>query len=197
MQQYWKCRLLRNLQHEVYTQPGAPLWADPEGDWGSGPPPPSQKKSKQIGFLTYTGPDPPNHKATKPAFIFGPLSTQRATPEGGGVGVRTPLKNHKNIGFLSNTGPDPLKNNNQASIQFCGIIGTPAKRHLKWCFAGWPMIAGSLVVVFGSSLPSTTNKKKVKVVGPPLTKLSGSTQDKFWTTVLPIGGVHVYIYIYR
>ena len=30
---------------------------------------------KNIGFLSYTGPDPlNNHKATKPAFNFGPLS---------------------------------------------------------------------------------------------------------------------------
>ena len=39
-----------------------------------------------------------------------------ADPEGGGQGVRTPLKNNKNIGFLSNTGPDPLKNQ-EATIQ--------------------------------------------------------------------------------
>ena len=34
--------------------------------------------------------------------------------EGGGHGVRTPLKNHKNIGFLCNTGPGPLKNHKAA-----------------------------------------------------------------------------------
>ena len=35
--------------------------------------------------------------------------TALADPEGG-LGVRTPLKNHNNIGFLSNNGPNPLEN---------------------------------------------------------------------------------------
>ena len=49
-------------------------------------------------------------------------------------GVRSPLplKNHKNIGFLSIICPDLLKSQSyQASIQCWGIIGTPAKHHLK------------------------------------------------------------------
>ena len=51
-------------------------WAYPEGgggggDRGSGPP---LKNYNNIGFLSNTGPDPlKNHKATKPAFNFGPL----------------------------------------------------------------------------------------------------------------------------
>ena len=84
----------------------------------------------------------------------------------GSKGVRTPLKNHKNIGFLSNTGPDPLKSQSyQASIQCWIIIGTSAERHLmafRWRANGDP-----LMVLFGSSLPSSTNKKKSVVkVGP-------------------------------
>ena len=36
----------------------------------------------------------------------------------GGMGVRTPMKNHKNIGFLSNTDPDSLKNHNATKPTF-------------------------------------------------------------------------------
>ena len=179
------------------------------GGLGVRTPPPPVKNSKNIAFLSYTGPDPPYHKATKPAFNFGPLSSvhnvqiQRGGGGGGGRGPDPPppLKNHKNIGFLRNTGPDPLKNHNPAIIQFWAIIGTPEKRHLKWCFAGGLMIAGSLVVVFGSSLPSTTNKKQ---------KSQGcwTPSDKtFWIHAWHVlnysftyrwhHGVHVYIYIYR
>ena len=36
------------------------------------------EKSQNIGFLSYTGPDPlKNHKATKPAFNVGPLSARQ------------------------------------------------------------------------------------------------------------------------
>ena len=45
------------------------------GEGDRGPPPPSLKNHKNIGFLCNTGPDPPkNHKATKPAFNVGPSS---------------------------------------------------------------------------------------------------------------------------
>ena len=40
----------------------------------------------------------------------------------------------------------------------------------------WRADVGPLMVVFGSSLPSSTKKTVVKV-GPPLAKLSGSAQD--------------------
>ena len=86
-----------------------------------------------------------------------------ADPEGGGGGrgVRTPLKNHRNIGFSSNTGPDPLKNRSyQASIQCWAIIDTPAKRHLM-AFR-WRADDGPLIVVLGSSLPSSKKQKKKK-----------------------------------
>ena len=40
------------------------------------------------------------------------------------------------------------------------------------------MMAGTLIVVFGSSLPSTTKKEKKYVKsGPSLSKLSGSAHD--------------------
>ena len=86
-----------------------------------------------------------------------------------------PLKNRKKCGFSSNTGPDPLKNcSYQASIQCWAIIGTPAKRHLM-AFR-WRANDGPLIVVHGSS-PHILKKKKKKnlvLVGPSLTKLSGS-----------------------
>ena len=56
------------------------------------------------------------------------------------------------------------------------------KRPFKWCFAGRPMIGHIYsVVVFGSSLPSST-KNGVKV-GPPLAKLSGSAHAAFMCEV--------------
>ena len=45
------------------------------GAWGPDPP---GKSPKNIGFLSNTGPDPlKNHKATEPAFNFGPISTRQ------------------------------------------------------------------------------------------------------------------------
>ena len=97
-----------------------------------------------------------------------------ADPEGGETGGPDPLKNHKNIGFSSKTCSGPLKNrSHQASIQCLAIIDTPAKRHLM-AFRWWAN-DGSLKVVFGSSLRSST-KKTVKV-RPPLTKFSGSAHE--------------------
>ena len=52
-------------------------------------------------------------------FCIGLLSYQSwADPEGGGQGVRIPLKIHKNIGFLCNTGPDPQKNHKATKPAF-------------------------------------------------------------------------------
>ena len=46
-------------------------WADPGGQG-------ALTNHKNIGFLSNTGPDPlKNHKANKPAFNFGPLSTRQ------------------------------------------------------------------------------------------------------------------------
>ena len=53
----------------------------------------------------------------------------------------------------------------------------------KWCFAEGPMMAHlPFVVIFGSSIPSTTKKKRYQIwtpgFGPPLTKLSGSAPEE-------------------
>ena len=51
------------------------------GNRGSGPPPHSLKNHKNIGLLSNTVPDPlKNHKATKPAFNFEPLSVASESP---------------------------------------------------------------------------------------------------------------------
>ena len=43
-----------------------------------GPDSPPEKKHKNIGFLSNTGPDPlKNHKGTKPAFNVGPPSARQ------------------------------------------------------------------------------------------------------------------------
>ena len=45
---------------------------------GRGPDPPPLENYNIIGFFSNTGPDPlENHKATKPEFIVGPLSTRQ------------------------------------------------------------------------------------------------------------------------
>ena len=94
----------------------------------------------------------------------------------GRQGVQAPLKNHKNIEFLSNWFGSPEKSQSyQASIQCWAIISMPAKRHLNGIsMAGQD---GLLIVVFGSSLPSSTKKtttKKQSKLDPTLTKFSRS-----------------------
>ena len=93
-------------------------------------------------------------------------------PEGGArVPDPPPPEKSQNIGFSSNTGPDPLKDSSyQASIQCWAIIGTSAKRHLMAFHRRAD--DGALILVLGSSLPSSSKKHVIKV-GPPLTKLSG------------------------
>ena len=63
-----------------------------------------------------------------------------------------PLKNHKNIGFSS------WKSQSfQTSIQYWAIIGTQAKHHLM--VFHWLVDDGPLIVVLGSSLPSSTKTR--------------------------------------
>ena len=77
-----------------------------------------------------------------------------------------PLKNHRKLGFLSNTGPELLKNHKATKSAF-NVGPTSAFRYRA-------IIDGPSLVVFGSSLTSSTKTNAVKV-GLPLTKLSGST----------------------
>ena len=95
-----------------------------------------------------------------------------ADPEGwGDKGSGPPLKN---IGFLSNTGPDPLKNHKATEPEF-NVGPSSARQGNDIC---WRANDGQLIVVFGSS--PLINQKiliKIVVVGPPLTKLSGSAHD--------------------
>ena len=76
-----------------------------------------------------------------------------------------PLKNHNTIGFPSNTGPDPQKNHKVTKPAF--DVGPSYVRQVF----RWRADVGPLMVVFGSSLPSSTKKT-------PLAKLSGSVQDE-------------------
>ena len=78
---------------------------------------------------------------------------------GGGQGVRTHLKNHKAIGFLTNTSPDPLKNH--IATKPAANVGPSSTRHrnaILMAFRWWAN-DGPLLVVFGSSLPSSLKKK--------------------------------------
>ena len=75
-----------------------------------------------------------------------------------------PLKNHKNIGFLSNTGPDPQKNHKATKPVF--NVGPPSAGR---CIA-------QHIMVFGTSLPSSTKKIVVKI-GATLKKLPASAHE--------------------
>ena len=82
--------------------------------------------------------------------------TSCADPEGTDP---PPLKNHKNIGFSSNIGPDSPKNRKTTKPAFdvwAFIDGMPAKRHLM-AFR-WRAEDGQLIVILGSTLPSSTKK---------------------------------------
>ena len=75
-----------------------------------------------------------------------------------GGGTRGPhpalLKNHKAIRFLSNTGTDSLETHKATKLAF--ILGLPAKRCSNQTAFCWQTDDGPLLVVFGSSLPSST-----------------------------------------
>ena len=80
----------------------------------------------------------------------------------GGQGVWTPLKNHRNIGFSSNTGPDPLKITRLPSQHSFSHHRHDSETPLKMAFR-WRADVDPLMVVFCSSLPSSTKKKKSKL----------------------------------
>ena len=85
-----------------------------------------------------------------------------ADPEGSGSpSIHTPLKTHKNIGFPSNT-------ENHKATKPAFNVGPSSARQRNGI---------KLIVAFGSSLPSLTKIKVVKV-RPPLTKLSGSAHGR-------------------
>ena len=89
-----------------------------------------------------------------------------------GKGVRNPPplpspRNHKNIGFLSNTGLDPLKNHKATKQAF--NVGSSSARQRN-TFRWWDD-DDSLKVVFGSYIPSSTNKKKIKKIKKTLVKV--------------------------
>ena len=89
-------------------------------------------------------------------------------------GLDPPLKNHKNIGFISNTDPDPHKNHKAFNV---GPSSARQQNAILMAFRWWAD-DGPLIVVFGSSLPSSSTKKSVVKVGPPLTKFYGSVHVK-------------------
>ena len=92
------------------------------------------------------------------SFLFKFYKEPWADQKGGGGdrGSGPPLKNHKNIGFLCNTGLDPLKNHKAAKPAF---YDGPTLAHkgntIKMAFR-WRADDGPFIVVFGSSIPSTT-----------------------------------------
>ena len=81
-------------------------------------------------------------------------------------GLDTPaLENHKAIGFLGNTCPNPLENHKATKPAF--NVGTSSTRQLNASLMAfrWRGYDGPLLVVFGSSLRSSTKTKVVRV-GP-------------------------------
>ena len=93
------------------------------------------------------------------------------------MGSGPPLKNHKSIGFLSKTGPDPLKNHKATKPAFSVGPSLTRQRNAIEMEFRWRTDDGSLLV-FGSSLPSSTKRMKKKRCQSwtPLTKLSGSAR---------------------
>ena len=109
-------------------------------------------------------------------FLALPWVHARIQRGGGTENSDKSLKNHKNIGFLSNTGPDPLKNYKAAKPAFNVGPSSARQRNAIKRRAD----DGPLIVVFGSSLPSSTKKN-----GPPLTKLSGSAPGVgLWSAIV-------------
>ena len=66
------------------------------------------------------------------------------------------LKNHKNIGFSSNTGPGPLKHRKATKPAF--NVGPSSARQRNVMAFRWRADDVPLIVVLGSSLPSSTKK---------------------------------------
>ena len=83
-----------------------------------------------------------------------------ADPEGMGGTAPPPLKNHNTIGLPSNAGPDPHKNHKVTEPAF--NVGLSYVRQAFRCWAD----VGPLMVVFGSSLPSSTKKKPLSKSDP-------------------------------
>ena len=80
---------------------------------------------------------------------------------GGGVLDPPPLRNnHKKLWFLSNTGPDPLEIHKATKPAF--NVG-PSSALQQMAFR-WRANDDPHLVVFGSSLQSSTEKNDVKVV---------------------------------
>ena len=89
------------------------------------------------------------------------------------------MGNHKNIGFLSNTGPDPLKNHKATKLAFnVGPSSARQRNAISMAFR-WRADDGLFIVIFGSSIPSTTKTKNVLKLRPSLTKPSGSAHGLF------------------
>ena len=79
---------------------------------------------------------------------------------GGGAGGPDP---RKNLGFLSNTGPDPLKITKLSSQH--SMLGHHRAIIGKTVMAfRWRADDGPLIVVFGSSLFSSTNKPQPHLI---------------------------------
>ena len=70
-------------------------------------------------------------------------------------GSGSPLKNQQTIGFLSNTARDPLKNQ-RATKQAFNVGPSSARQRMTF---RWRTDDGPFIVVFGSSIPSSTKKK--------------------------------------
>ena len=78
----------------------------------------------------------------------------------GGTDPPPPLKNDNTIGFPSNTDPDPQKNRKVTRPAF-----NVGPLYVRQAFR-WRADVGPLMVVFGSSLPSSTKKKLLSKSDP-------------------------------
>ena len=76
--------------------------------------------------------------------------------ETGGLTPPPPLKNHKQKGFSSNTGPDPLKIAATKPAFNVGPSSVHQRNAIHLMAFRWRTDDGPLIVVLGSSIPSST-----------------------------------------
>ena len=96
----------------------------------------------------------------------------------GGLDPPPPLKNHKNIGVISNTGPENHKATKPEYNVVLDHYRHASETPFKWCFTGGSLKARLYRHLDPTSLiykNKNTHKKNAIKLGPPLTKLSGST----------------------
>ena len=103
----------------------------------------------------------------------------RIQRKGDGQGV-LPLKIYKNIGFISNTDPDPLKNHKATKSTFnVGPSSTRQGNAIEMAFC-WRADDGTLIVLFGTPLPSSKKKINTTTTTKNVVKFLIHSDKTYW-----------------